>query len=131
MKTGLLIFFFATSILCGDVSFVFKPIKKKPDFNRAADYIQDRYSGMTISKEKFISALKAGRFGTNHTIVYDEDFAEHHIETSGLFGVITLDDGTLFKWSIPKKGVIELVDSNYRTGYIFYPKGTLGLNISE
>lgn len=114
-------------------AFAYRSMPVKPDFQNVADYYQEFYDAGSIfpaalPKEKFVAALIAGKFESSSPTVayqnkefpYDETLARYN-------GVITLKDGTLYIWKIPRKGIIEITDSKDQTGYIFYPQELLDL----
>ena len=111
------------------------PMPGKPDFSQAADFVQERYDyGQAfpksfLKKDDLVEALIKGEFynGPSSKIYKNEDYP-YDTNMPQFNGVITLKDGTLFMWDIPRKGIIEIIDSNYRTGYIFYPKEMLDLS---
>lgn len=114
--------------------FVFTPMPEKPDFTKVADYVQGRYDHghafpRQISKEKFIEALVQGTFDSSDPqVAYKNKDYPYDSTMARYFGVVTLSDGTLFTWKIPRQGIIEIADSQYRTGYLFYPKELLDLS---
>ena len=112
-------------------AFPYLPMPEKPDFKNTADYYQEFYDvghifPSKLPKSNFVEALIKGRFDSsslayqNPSFPYDEALARYN-------GVITLSDGTLYLWSIPRKGIIEIKDSKNRTGYIYYPQEFLDL----
>jgi hypothetical protein len=115
-------------------AFAYRPMPTKPDFHEMADYYQEFYDTGSIfpsrlPKEKFAEALIAGKFESstpdvayrNKGFPYDEALARYN-------GVVTLKDGTLYIWKIPRKGIIEIQDSKNQTGFIFYPQELLDLS---
>ena len=112
----------------------FTPMPEKPDFSKTADFVQNRYDyGNSpirfLKKDEFITALLEGKFdSSNPKIAYQNKKYPYDPKLPLLNGVITLNDGTLYNWKINRKGIIEIEDSQYRTGYIFYPKELLDLS---
>ena len=114
---------------------VFTPMPEKPDFTQAADFVQERYDNghafpkEFITKENLVKALLAGKFdSTNPKVAYGNKEYPYDPDMARFNGVITLKDGTLYNWKVIRKGIIEIEDSQYRTGYIFYPKDMLDLS---
>ncbi len=116
-------------------AFLYKALPDKPKFSQFAEFYQERYDviynnarTLAIPKEDFVAALKAGDFKSsdpglaykNIAYPYDPDLPRYN-------GAFSLNDGTLFIWKIPREGIIEIQDSQYRTGFIFYPKEMLKL----
>jgi len=114
-------------------AFPYLPMPAKPDFQNTADYYQEFYDAGSIfpsklPKDKIVEALIQGKFVSsspavayqNPSFPYDKALARYN-------GVITLSDGTLYVWKIPRKGIIEIQDSKNQTGFIFYPQELLDL----
>ncbi len=113
----------------------FTPMPEKPDFTQAADFVQERYdNGHTfpkesLTKETMVEALLSGKFdSSNPKVAYGNKEYPYDRNMARFNGVITLKDGTLYNWKVIRKGIIEIEDSQYRTGYIFYPKELLDLS---
>ncbi|CAA6677532.1 MULTISPECIES: hypothetical protein [unclassified Lentimonas] len=108
MKKLILIFFLPSLLMA---MLAFTPMPEKPDFTRAADFVQEVYDNghafpkELLTKEKFTAALIQGTFdSSNPSIAYRNKDYPYDSSMARFNGVITLNDGTLYTWMINRKG---------------------------
>jgi uncharacterized protein YxeA len=135
-KITLLLLLCVTLASSAYAAFLFTQMPESPNFDNFHDYIQSRkdYGKIPnrINKDDFLNALKKATFEkVGPDEVYKNPKYPYDKSMPMYSGVFSLNDGTLFLWSIPRRGVIEITNSEYETGYLFYEKDLLDLHLND
>lgn len=107
--------------------FKFIPMPTGISADDISDYIQKRrdYGQKinTISKERFVEAIKGGQFiNKGPDEIYKSEKYPYDKELGLYDGSFSTKDGKVYLWSMPRRNVIEINDSSYRTGWIIITK---------